>query len=778
MRHEKSLLSKTLLTVILPVALIFFITVGFSMYVVSQNYDGFSDIQSSLILIYVIGLVAMAGVIVLAMKNTSNKITSLAEAANRLVDGDVATGFKAVKPVDQLGEVEYALASVAETIKAHSKAAKKLADGDLSAEIIPSSENDLMGNSLLAVQKSVGKILDFMAKTPELIEKEDGSVKNLANELTGDYKKTVEEIYQTIATIASDRDYYLAVLDAIPYRVTTTDKDMKMVFVNKILEDLMKLTGTAEKRADIRGVACNSCNLEMCNTEDCGVTKLNVGGDRLNEFGYSEYSFEFRDRYYRMDTTNLIDKKGEKIGYVEISQDTTPVMSANNYRSEAVTRLAVNLHRLAEGDLELDLHVDEPDQYTNEVYQQFSAIGDTLTEVKNSIGNLIDDASMLTNAAIEGRLEARADEAKFSGSWQEVISGMNGILGEIAKPIEEVSEVMDEISKGNLNTTVNGIYQGEFDDLKRSVNNMGNHLESIVSEISSVTSEIGNGNLNIDNVNPFGGDYNAISDALNTIILTLNSLLGDINNAAEQVNAGANQVSDSSQGLAQGSTEQASSIQELTASITEIADQTKNNAVNANKARELATDVMGNAEKGNAHMTEMQRSMVDINKSSEDISKIIKVIDDIAFQTNILALNAAVEAARAGQHGKGFAVVAEEVRTLAARSADAAKETTGLIEGSISKVQEGTKIADETAGALDEIVGGISKVNDLIGNIATASNEQATGIAQINMGVEQVAQVVQQNSATAEQSAAASEELSGQSVMLKQMIDQFQLRNN
>lgn len=297
-----------------------------------------------------------------------------------------------------------------------------------------------------------------------------------------------------------------------------------------------------------------------------------------------------------------------------------------------------------------------------------------------------------------------------------------------------------------------------------------------LKRLMGVAEDIADGNMDVVIDITTKDEVGILAEAFKKMADNINAVMTNIDSSAEQVASGSKQVSDSSMALSQGATEQASSIEELTASLEEISSQTRLNAQNASQANELADFAKNNAEQGNLQMSDMLKAMDEINVSSSNISKIIKVIDEIAFQTNILALNAAVEAARAGQHGKGFAVVAEEVRNLAARSANAAKETTDMIEGSIKKVESGTQIANETAGALNKIVADISKAADLVGEIAIASNEQALGIEQINQGIIQISEVIQTNSATSEESASASEELSSQAMLLREMVGKFTLK--
>lgn len=485
----------------------------------------------------------------------------------------------------------------------------------------------------------------------------------------------------------------------------------------------------------------------------------------------------------------------------------------SNRLSKNINTLKRVAGKIAVGDLSEDACVKSGDE--------IEALSMTFSRVSENLRNLVADAKNLEMAAVEGQLSVRADASKHNGDYAKIVEGFNDCLDAVVNPLNMAALYVDRISKGDLPPKISDKYRGDFNTIKNNLNICIDNINALVAdanmlagaaikgnldaradaarhngdygkivsgingcldavtapikEAAAVLSHMSTGNLRLRVIGNYQGDHGAIKDALNNTLDALNEVLGEAGAAADQVADGSRQVSEGSQSLSEGAAQQSGAVVELTASLAQIASQTKQNAHNANMANALSTTVREKADLGNSQMQDMLKSMAGINGSSKEISKIIKVIDEIAFQTNILALNAAVEAARAGENGKGFAVVAEEVRNLAARSAAAAKETTAMIEDTIQKVNEGTQIATETASALESIVDGVAKAADLVGEIASASSEQANAVSDINKGVEQVSQVIQMNSATAQQSAAASQELTSQAALLKEMMGKFQL---
>jgi len=407
----------------------------------------------------------------------------------------------------------------------------------------------------------------------------------------------------------------------------------------------------------------------------------------------------------------MMDRKDE-IG------DLTNAM--DHFADNLQQNVVFNMQQISEGNVDV----------TPEIIDENDEIGPALQKMTETIKSLVNEINILTRSAMEGRLEVRGNAESFSGAYQEIVHGVNQTMDAVVGPVNEASSVLEGVAGKDMTVRMKGDYRG---------------------------------------------DYAQIKESLNMAVENLDKALQQVAIGADQVASASVQVSSGGQSLSQGASEQASSLEEVSSSLQEMSSMTKQNTLNAREANNVAIEARDSAQRGVESMSRMSLAINKIKTSSDSTSKIVKTIDEIAFQTNLLALNAAVEAARAGDAGKGFAVVAEEVRNLAMRSAEAAKNTANLIEEAVKNSENGVSINAEVLKNFQEITEKINKVSQVVAEIAAASEQQDQGISQVNKAVEQMNQLTQQNAANAEESASAAEEMSSQSEEMRSMVAGFKL---
>ncbi len=489
----------------------------------------------------------------------------------------------------------------------------------------------------------------------------------------------------------------------------------------------------------------NFCNVRVC-TRDILFAYYNDSAKiKDEEQKIAAYVAEMQDALMKF--TENKDKLSSSIN--------TQFEKAGSYLTEWIASMNSEIEMVKAGK-----HIDAQ----NDMMTNGGSIAKSAESAFSDLINMMEDEANKADERVNNNLVTLTVVVVIVAVIAIIITFVYGIalIKVISAPIRKVSEAAKKIAVGDVDVDCQKIHNDDLGELLDEFSAM----VAATKEQARIADVISQGDYTID-VKP-RGDKDLLGKSLRKLVVDENMTLNNIREAGAQITVGSEQVANASQALAQGSTEQASALQQVTASM--------DNATQASQANNLVNSVKDMAAAGNEQMKAMIQAMDSINESSETISKIIKTIDDISFQTNILALNAAVEAARAGEAGKGFAVVAEEVRNLAAKSASAAGETAEMIEDSIHKVANGTKIAEETAKSLDAIVKSIDEIVGLISNIAVSSNDQSTAIFQIDQAISQVSTVVQTNAATSEQCAAASEELSNQAVTLRNLIAQYKLR--
>ncbi|MBS1207804.1 MAG: methyl-accepting chemotaxis sensory transducer [Proteobacteria bacterium] len=551
-------------------------------------------------------------------------------------------------------------------------------------------------------------------------------------------------------------EWYRSIIDAVPFPIHVIDMDMKWTFLNKAFEKLMVDRGYVRDRNDAVGRPCSTANANICNTKNCGIQQLKVG--------VKESFFDWGNLKCKQDTANVINAKGEVVGYVETVTDLSATLSIKEFTEKEVQRVAENLERLGKGDLDLNLRALAADQYTLEVAAQFRKIDNSFKQVGSSLTALIADANMLSEAAVDLKLDTRADASKHQGDYRKVIEGVNATLDAVVTPLNmligDVQNLAKAVVEGRLDQRGNETnHRGQFKEVVRGLNDLIEAVVDPINEIKRVMGAVAEGDLTQNISKDYRGEFKTLKDAINDSTTKLAATITEVSAAADTLVSATGQISSTAQSLSQASSEQAASVEETSASVEQMSASIRQNTENAQIANTMSADGTKKAAEGGQAVTATVEAM-------KQIARKIGIIDDIAYQTNLLALNAAIEAARAGEHGKGFAVVAAEVRKLAERSQVAAQEIGQLAGDSVG-------LAERAGNLLNEIVPATQKTADLVQEITAASEEQTVGVEQVNTAIGQLSQLTQQNASASEELAATAEEMNGQADTLQELMGFF-----
>jgi len=544
--------------------------------------------------------------------------------------------------------------------------------------------------------------------------------------LQGAFRRMMEATNGMVTTLVGH-------LDAMPTPAMIVDRDLRIRYLNRA-----GLALTGKPMAEVAGSRCaDHFRTGDCGQERCACARaIRDGRPVSSETVARPVAGTFEIAYTG---SPIRDAAGQVIGALEIIVDQTATRremhraaKVGDYQAKATAIVTEALQGLARGVVADSVALPPGDAETEATCATYQAIAQAIVASGGAVSRLLEDVGQVAEAAMAGKLAARADEQRHQGGFQRVVKGFNETLVALRAPVEEADRVLQRLADRDLRARVTGSFQGDHARIQASTN--------------------------------------ATAQALHDALL-------QVAGAAAQVSSAATQIASSSQAVAAGATQQASSLQETTSSLGRVAETTRHATESAQTANALARTARTAATEGSDAMVQMQGAMAKIRASAEGTSQIIRDINDIAFQTNLLALNAAVEAARAGEAGRGFAVVAEEVRSLALRAKEAAQKTEGLIRESVKQAGEGELTSRLVAARLGEIVAGVGKVSDLVSEIAAAAKEQTSGLEQVNRSMAEMDKVTQQNAAFAEESSASAIQLSGQAEELAAMVGAFRLED-